>query len=136
MKKLIAGLLIAAFTFTLCYAATPEKKAEKSAKQWLELVDNKNYAQSYDEAASFFKAMVDKNSWIQTCGRLRDMLGEVQSRKLISATRETRMSGAPDGEYIVLVFKTTFRKKADAQEIIVPMLDSDGKWRVSGYHID
>lgn len=136
MKRLILVVAIVTLSAGLCFAASPEKKAERCAKNWLELIDEKNYAQSYDEAASFFKALVDKNDWIQTCGALRDMLGAVESRKLVSTTRETRMAGAPDGEYVILVYKTKFAKKAEAQEIIVPMLDKDGEWRVSGYHID
>ncbi|MDD5424515.1 MAG: DUF4019 domain-containing protein [Candidatus Omnitrophica bacterium] len=46
------------------------------------------------------------------------------------------MQGAPDGEYVILVYKTDFKRKVGAQEIVVPMLDKDGKWRISGYNID
>jgi len=43
--------------------------------------------------------------------------------------------GAPDGEYVVIRFSTSFEKKQSAIESITPMLDSDGVWRVSGYFI-
>lgn len=135
MKKLIAVILVAVLTSSICFAASPEKKAKIAANSWFELFDAKNYAKSYDDAASFFKTMVRKDDWINALTGLRSMFGPVESRKLVSTKFVTKMSGAPDGEYVVLVYKTKFKKKADAREVIVPMLDSDGKWRVSGYHI-
>lgn len=137
MKNLFRNILIATLvlSFGTCFAASPEKKAERAANDWLALIDGKNYAESYDEAATFFKAMVDKNDWIKTLRNLRSMLGEATSRKLLSSKRANKMAGAPDGEYVILTYKTKFDKKADAREVIVPMLDKDGKWRISGYHI-
>jgi len=136
MKKLVLAVMVVALSAGLCFAASPEKKAKSAANNWLELIDNKDYAKSYDDAASFFKANINKGDWVQTCGSLRDMLGKVEYRKLKSSRRESRMQGAPDGEYVILVYETDFKKKANAQEIVVPMLDKDGKWRVSGYHVD
>ena len=43
--------------------------------------------------------------------------------------------GAPDGEYVVIQFKTSFENKKSGIETVTPMLDKDGKWRVSGYYI-
>ena len=45
------------------------------------------------------------------------------------------LPGAPDGEYVVIQYATTFENKKSAIETITPMLDGDGKWRVSGYYI-
>ncbi|HPN66257.1 MAG TPA: DUF4019 domain-containing protein [Candidatus Omnitrophota bacterium] len=136
MKRIALAVMIVALGTGLCFAASPEKKAKSAANNWLELIDNKDYAQSYDKAASFFKANINKSDWVQSCGSLRDMLGKAEYRKLVSISRESRMEGAPDGEYVILVYETDFKKKANAQEIVVPMLDKDGKWRISGYHVD
>jgi hypothetical protein len=59
----------------------------------------------------------------------------VQSRKLKSATYSKTLPGAPDGEYVVIKYNTSFANKASAVETISPMLDKDGTWRVSGYFI-
>ncbi|MDD5424554.1 MAG: DUF4019 domain-containing protein, partial [Candidatus Omnitrophica bacterium] len=131
MKKIILAVMIVMLSAGLCFAASPEKKAQIAAKNWLEMIDSKDYAQSYDSASSFFKTIVNKSDWVQTCGSLRDMLGKAESRKLVSATRQDKMQGAPDGEYVILVYKTDFKRKVGAQEIVVPMLDKDGKWRIS-----
>jgi fructose-1-phosphate kinase PfkB-like protein len=87
-------------------------------------------------SSQFFAANINKNDWVETSGSLRDMLGKAEYRKLISSTRESKMQGAPDGEYVILVYETDFKRKVNAQEIVVPMLDKDGKWRISGYHVD
>jgi hypothetical protein len=54
---------------------------------------------------------------------------------VISATYVTSLPGAPDREYVVVQFQTSYEKKKDAIESVTPMKDSDGKWRVSGYYI-
>jgi hypothetical protein len=43
--------------------------------------------------------------------------------------------GAPDGKYVVIRYETSFRNKKAATETVTPMLDADGRWRVSGYFI-
>ena len=45
------------------------------------------------------------------------------------------MPGAPDGEYVVIQFETSFENKKHAIETVTPMMDKDGTWRVSGYYI-
>jgi hypothetical protein len=135
MNRLLAGILIVLFTFGVCFGASPEKKAKIAAKSWLELVDGKNYAKSYDDAASFFKAAVKKGDWINTLTSLRSVVRGMVSRQLVSEKYEEKLPGAPDGEYVILKYKTKFERKEDAEEVIVPMLDTDGKWRVSGYYI-
>jgi len=57
------------------------------------------------------------------------------SRELKTAKYATSLPGAPDGEYVVIQFKTSFANKADALETITPMKDDKGAWRVSGYFI-
>ncbi len=47
----------------------------------------------------------------------------------------TSLPGAPDGEYVVIQIQTSFENKKSAVETITPMLDKDGRWRVSGYQI-
>ena len=57
------------------------------------------------------------------------------SRELLSAQHMTSLPGAPDGDYVVIQFKTSFANKKSAVETVTPMLEKDGVWRVSGYFI-
>lgn len=113
----------------------PEQLAQRSAESWLALVDSGKYAESWDEAAPIFKAAVTQEQWKRALGAKRDPFGRVLSRKLISSTYTTTLPGAPDGEYVVIKYESSFEHKQSAIETITPMLDKDGKWRVSGYYI-
>jgi hypothetical protein len=66
---------------------------------------------------------------------VRKPLGKLISRSIKDATHTTSLPGAPDGEYVVIQFQTSFENKKSAIETITPMMDPDGVWRVSGYFI-
>jgi uncharacterized protein DUF4019 len=113
----------------------PEELAQRSAESWLGLVDSGKYAESWDETAELFKNAVTKEQWQQALKSTRAPLGKLQSRKLKSATYTKTLPGAPAGEYVVIQFDSSFENKKPAVETITPMLEKDGKWRVSGYFI-
>jgi hypothetical protein len=66
---------------------------------------------------------------------LRNPLGKVLSRKLITKTYKKSLPGAPDGEYLVIQFETSFENKKSAVETTITMMDKNGIWRISGYFI-
>jgi len=110
-----------------------EKAAIQSAKAWLALVDSEKYQKSWDEAAEFFKGAVTEEQWQQSMQSVRKPLGRNTSRKLQSKLYLTSLPGGPDGEYVVIKYDSSFENKRHALETVTPMLDKDGKWRVSGY---
>lgn len=135
---LLVMLLSSALLFTTVGSSTEqeaEKAAQKAAEAWLALVDSSDYFASWDEAAEFFKSRVDKEQWEKTVRAVRGPLGKVKSRKFSSAKYTKQLPGAPDGEYVVIQYETSFENKQSAIETITPMLEKDGKWRVSGYFI-
>jgi hypothetical protein len=113
----------------------PEQLAQQSAESWFALVDEGKYDESWQEAAQYFKGAVTKEDWRKAVQGVRDPLGMMRSRKLKSATYKTSLPGAPDGEYVVIQYDSSFEHKQEAVETVTPMLDKDGKWRVSGYFI-
>jgi hypothetical protein len=113
----------------------PEQLAQQSADSWVGLVDSGKYAESWQEASSVFKAHVCKDDWQKMMHATRDPLGKMISRKLKSATYTKSLPGAPDGEYVVIHYDTSFEHKQSAVETVTPMLDKGGQWRVSGYFI-
>ena len=110
-----------------------ENAALKSAKAWLALVDSEKYKESWDEAAEYFKGAVPQNQWQQSMQSVRKPIGKNLSRKLQSKLYLTSLPGAPDGEYVVIKFDSSFENKKNALETVTPMLEKDGKWRISGY---
>jgi hypothetical protein len=112
-----------------------EKGAQAAAEAWLALVDAGSYGPSWTEAASLFKKAIDQPGWEKALTGVRAPLGKVVSRKLASATYRTSVPGGPDGQYVVVVFATSFENKQAATETVTPMKNADGRWHVSGYFI-
>ena len=139
MKK-VSVVLLAIGVLSVLGCSSPgnpgaEAAAVAAAKAWLSLVDSEEYEESWNEAAEFFKGVVAADKWQQSMQTLRKPLGKNISRELKSKRYRTTMPGAPDGEYVVIQFNASFENKKSAVETVTPMLDKDGKWRVSGYFI-
>ena len=116
-------------------AETPEGAAEAAARVWLGLVDAGDYAKSWVTGAEYFRNLVLQAQWVTSVAQVRGSLGGLKSRRLVSAKYTRSLPGAPDGEYVVIQFATSFEKRAQATETVTPMKDRDGRWRVSGYYI-
>jgi hypothetical protein len=112
-----------------------EKITVEAANQWLNIIDNGQYAESWDLTAEMFRKAVEKKTWEKQMLAFREPLGKVINREVTKKEYMTSMPGAPDGEYVVIQYSTNFENKKNAIETITPMKDKDGKWRVSGYYI-
>jgi len=138
-SKLLSRLLALALLVGICTSVQaqqkPEDLAQQSADAWLAWVDSGQYAESWQEASQLFKAAVTKEQWRSKLQASRDPFGKMLSRKLKSATYSKTLPGAPDGEYVVIQYESSFEHKQAAVETVTPMLDKDGTWRVSGYYI-
>ena len=132
------GMAILVLGFAcIAMAADVEKEAAAvaAAKTWLALIDSGQFGDSWEIAAAYFKSAITKEKWQQMLTAVKKPLGELVSRELSSKTYMQSLPGAPDGEYVVIQFATSFENKKSATETVTPMLDSDGSWRVSGYYI-
>jgi hypothetical protein len=112
-----------------------EKAAADAAAPWLTLVDSGQYGESWFQAASIFRNAVSKEQWANAMRSARAPLGTVVTRQLKSATYSTKLPNVPAGEYVVLQFETSFGNAPSMIETVTPMLDKDGKWKVSGYFV-
>jgi hypothetical protein len=121
--------------FAVAQGPDKEKAAITAAEQWLSLVDSGSYQQSWSKAAAYFRNAITEEKWVQSLRAVRTPLGRLISRKVKSAAYKTSLPGAPDGEYVVIQFETSFENKKSAIETVTPMLEKDGTWRVSGYYI-
>jgi hypothetical protein len=137
-RGIIWGVVVSVFLLVdgvMADDGAKENAAVLAAQQWLAIVDGEEYAKSWEEAAEYFKGAVAQEQWEQSLQGVRKPLGKVISRKIKSKTCVTSLPGAPDGEYVVIQFETSFENKESAVETVTPMKDADGKWRVSGYYI-
>ncbi len=136
-KILVLMLMLLIFPSGVAFAddSEKEKRAVNSAEKWLEIIDAEKYAESWEEAAELFRKSVKQEQWEQSLKAVRKPLGKLISRKVQMKVYKTALAGAPDGEYVVIQFETSFENKKAAIETVTPMMEKDGKWRVSGYYI-
>jgi hypothetical protein len=123
--KLTVGLgmlLVLSVCVVLAVESDKVKVAISSAETWLSLVDEGKYSESCDEAAGYFKGAIKKEKWKETLQTVRTPLGKVISRELKTNSYHSSLPGAPDGEYLVIQFETSFENKKSAVETVTPML--------------
>jgi len=109
-------------------------QAAPSGEAWLKLVDNAKYADSWKEASSYFRSRVPEKTWVSMVQGVRAPLGSLVSRTQPSVTFAKTLPGAPDGNYALMQFQSSFQKKSSAVEMLTLMAEGD-QWRVAGYFI-
>jgi hypothetical protein len=114
---------------------TKETEAINASKAWLEIIDNGNYALSWKQASEYFRNALGSEQWEQMLSTVRKPLGKIVKRTVKSKQYSKTLPGLPDGEYVMIQYETEFEHKKSAIETVTPMLEKDGKWRVSGYFI-
>lgn len=136
------AILIAALLCITCPLAASsvsqapqEAAAVKAAEHFLMLVDQGRYGESWDEAADLFVARVAKEEWRRTLAGVRAPFGALIKREVLSRQFTTSLPGVPGGEYVLILFATSFARKSDAVETVTTVLEDDGQWRVAGYFI-
>jgi hypothetical protein len=137
MKRFLLGAFLLVLSGAAARAddAAAISSGRAAAKAWLARVDAGEYASSWDEASSAMRAAVTKAEWEKGLRSARGPLGKVASRAEHSASFTRSLPGAPEGEYVVLLFDTSFEGRAGTAETVTAMLEKDGVWRIAGYFI-
>ena len=133
---LIVLILLLGWNIFPTYAdEAAEKAAASVAPSWLSQIDAGNYSNSWRDASAYFKGAVTENGFRDALARARKPLGKLLSRKLTKAQNATSLPGAPDGNYVVMQFDSSFANKKQAVETVTFMQEKDGKWKAAGYYI-
>ena len=101
-----------------------------SAQDWLALVDQGHWQESWAATAASFRSLNTSQVWASLSQKIRVPLGPVQSRVLLSQDSVP----APPSGVEVLKFRTSFANKPNAVETL-SLVQEDGRWRVVGYYI-
>ena len=134
MKNLILIiLLIPAFIFS--QNKKENKKAQMAATNWLVQIDKGEYLESWDNAAQYFQNQILQDRGSAALKASRGPLGNSTSRNINSSEFKSELPGAPDGNYYILTYNSSFENKASAIETITLTKGIDGKWRAVGYYI-
>jgi len=114
--------------------ATEERAAQRQALGFLGYLDHGRFADSYAYTGMLIRAQTDRASFSSQVEKARQGTGAMLTRELIDAGYETSVPGAPDGQYVVLHYRTSFADRQEAVETLT-LAFAKGYWRVSGYYI-
>jgi hypothetical protein len=133
--RLIAVLTLLGVAGVGLAKATPDaEEASTSGEKWLALLDDQKYEESWKQAGSLFRSEVTQEQWIASLKRFRDPLGSMISRASARIDFAKTLRGAPDGDYAVIHFTTSFKNKTDVTERLT-LVKEEGKWQVAAYAI-
>lgn len=105
-----------------------------SAYEWLELLDNKKFFQSWQYASDYFKNNIEAADWDKILSTTRTKLGELKGRQLVAFANKTQFANLPEGDYLVLKFNSQFQMDGSFSELLVLTRDR-GQLKVAAYFI-
>ena len=126
---------------------TPEQRAAiqkqnqvlvKYAESIVAMIDNGQSGQVWDQASDVAKKTVSRDQFTKATESDRAKAGKMTTRKLEGVTRalSNGKEKLPQGLYVNVVFATQFSNESKpVRELVSFHLDSDKKWRLSGYTI-
>lgn len=112
-----------------------ENAALQSAENFLELIDNGNYGASWESASRIFQVRCGRQRWGEKLEGIRPFIGRVLGRTVRSVHFRDSYPEAPDGQYVIILFDSSFAHKEHAVEVVTTMLEDDGQWRVFNYSL-
>jgi hypothetical protein len=111
------------------------RAATVAAESWLRVVDQQQYAASWDSAATIFKGAVTRDQWVQAATQARASIGALGARDKPATQYTTQLPGVPAGQYVVLQYRTTAGPGRTVAEMVTAVLDGARGWRVVGYFV-
>ncbi|MEO5764550.1 MAG: DUF4019 domain-containing protein [Casimicrobiaceae bacterium] len=105
------------------------------ARGWLVLADRGDFGATWDATGKQFRNAITRERWSESAAGVRQPLGPMTQRSVLSTTFPKSVPGAPQGEYAIVLFRTSFAKRDDGRETVTLERESDGAWRVVGYVI-
>jgi hypothetical protein len=120
---------------SLAQRTIAQDDAQAAAAAWLTLTDGGQYADSWEAAAGLFHQQITKDGWVSLLKSGLPVFGKVVTRKLRTTAFTRILPGAPDGEYVVILYDTQFANTGAAVETLTTALEPGGTWKVCGYHI-
>lgn len=116
-------------------ARTQMQASAISTQAWLDLVDKNQYGESWEQASIIMKRTVSKKEWDRILDAVRKPLGNVIKRQLAQQLPAQNPKHMPKGDYMVILYQTSFSNKPNAKELITLSYER-GQWRVITYMIN
>jgi len=136
-RALLCAALVTAAWPSLALGQDPRATAaNRAALDWLAFIDRDDAEGSYKAASAIFRGAADADRWKRALDAERADLGAFVSRSRVQTQFHTELPGIPEkGDYVVLVYRSSFAKRTVVSERVTVARDADGTWRVAGYSV-
>jgi hypothetical protein len=108
----------------LTNSSSIDQNLVKLALDWIKMVDEKKFDQSWELAAPFFKNAITKEEWAKAASLVDKRFGKIIKREPI----ETLVSG----DRAEVRFKSDYLNLSATTETL-SLINANGKWSVIGY---
>jgi hypothetical protein len=132
VRLILVLVLLGIASAVMTVAAPAEDEASAAGQKWLALLDDQKYEESWNQAGSMFRGEVNKDQWVTVLKQLREPMGPMISRATARVDLVKSLRGAPDGEYAIIHFTTSFKNKSDVTERLT-LVKEDGRWQAAAY---
>ncbi|HEX5221964.1 MAG TPA: serine hydrolase [Verrucomicrobiae bacterium] len=133
--SLLSLLFLSACGDTPTSATKPEPISATTVEAWLAVMDQGDYAKSWELAGEGFRKQVTKVNWVAMSQQVRQPLGSLISRKVKSTQQTDKLPEMSRGSYFVAVFDTSFAELAAATETVIFAKEKNDQWKAAGYLI-
>jgi hypothetical protein len=111
-----------------------EQAAQRQALGFLGYLDQGRFADSYAYTGMLIRSQLDREAFASQVEKARSGTGALQTREFIDAGYSTTVPGAPEGQYVVLHYHSSFANRPDTVETVTLAM-AKGYWRVDGWYI-
>ena len=135
LKRSLVIAILALLCSQAFAADAKEAAAARFATDWLTLLDAGKYEQCWKQTSPSFQSSIRRDKWEAPIGPLASPAGEDSRPQTLKCGLHQRVVGAEDGEYVVVTFVSSFERLGSGIETVIPQLQPDGNWKISGYSV-
>lgn len=115
----LTSIFLAALVLPSAASPLTQTQAENQARLFLQMLDNGLLDSAWQEMSSLFQILSDQADWKLRQQVLRTAYGTLFSRELKNVSYRATFSQSPDGQYVVILFQSSYQNKAESRETVV-----------------
>ena len=120
---------------TVPISIAEQQVVQDSADAWMALIDSMEYVASWERASAAFRQQISQTEWEQALQSALAPLGPLLSRAPQGREYTTTLPNAPEGEYIVITYGSSYTQLENAAETVVMTRNPAGEWKPAGYYV-
>jgi hypothetical protein len=109
-----------------------QRAAQAAAQEWLGLMAERDFEESWDEAAPLLRERIDRDAWRQRVKQLVDSIGVPSARTFTTVqVRDSLRQSA--GRFVILRARATHDAGVFEEHLVLTPVEEE--WRVAGYRV-